>query len=401
VTRPAGVGAAVAVLFAASLAMGGCWNLVPIEDRGLVSMLAIDTAPGGRYRATAAVLHPPGLPPPGPTGQGGGAGAEPVLLRSAASTDMALAVQALQASTYLQLDYTHLEALVVSEPVARAGLGPLLTALAQTPQYSLNSWLLVARGTSAADLLEATKQDLPQPNEVLSRTVRHGRWGTVYFGRRLFTLIKLVPVDGDAFVTAGVTAPRAGAADPIAVPVRLDGLALFRGARLVGWLSGNAALGWRAATGRLHHQTLVVGGPGHGFDLQLVAGTRSVAIANGPRGPGGRLTLRVTAHLSNIHEPAAASNVEPSLTPAAVRSMEAAAASALRRDVEAALREARDSGSDPFGFGEYVRLRDPRYWEGARSTWNARGFGRFPVQVHVEVTMRSVGNVVCSIIRGC
>lgn len=382
--------ARIAILTLCWLGLAGCWNVVPVEDRGLATMLAVDRAWDGTYQVTVAVLHPPGLSPPGPTGQGGGKGAQPVLLRSQPGSSLAEAIQRIQATSYLQLDFTHLQALLVSEDVARTGLGPLLDQLARTPQFSLNGWLVVARGTWARALLEQTQGDLPQPNDVLAKTVRLGRRFTPFYAERISTLLKEMPTAGQAFTTAGVAA---GPPSPsrIGTPFELRGLALFRGAQLVGWLDDGAALGWAAGTGKLEHQTMSVASRGWRFDLNLLGARRRVLVQGPSDSPSVLLSVRVTAHLVNFQGPAG----ERKFTPVLTRRIEQLAAAAMRRDVEAALDEARRAGADIFGLGEYVRLRDPGYWEGARARWDQEGFPRLPVQVQTQVRLTSIGDLLC------
>jgi len=387
--------AAVTVL-AAGLATGGCWNRVPVEERALVAMLGVDQSGSGAYVLTVAMLFPPGLPPPGPAGQGGASGSQPVVLRSATSADPLAALQAIQTATSLQLDFTHLEALVVSEPVARSGLAPVVGALARLPVFSVNEWLVVARGMSAAGLLQKTAHDLPEPNTVLSRTITRGQWATPYFAQRISELLKEMPAKGQDFVTAGVLTPTAPS-PAVAVPVELTGLALFRGGGLAGWLDGGAALGWMAATGHLQHQTMSVDRAGWRFDLVLLGDRPSVAVRPTPDGPSVSMRLSVAAQLANLLAPTSAMD----LTPATLASLEALGDEALTGDVEAALTQARTIGADPFGLGEYVRIADPAYWSRVRDTWGAASFGQLPVAVRVELTIQSAGTVVCPIASGC
>jgi spore germination protein KC len=388
---------AASAVLAAGLLLAGCWNLVPVEDRGLATMLAIDTAPGGGFETTVAVLHPPGLPPPGPTGQGGGSGTVPLFLRSQRSADMVAALERIRAASYLQLDFTHLQALVVSEDAARAGLEPVLDYLARTPQFSLNGWLVVARGTSARDLLEATERDLPQPNAVLSKTIRQARWATPYYADRIFTLLKEIPLAGQAYTTVGIEqGPDRG--ERISAPFVIHGLAMFRRGQLVGWLDDGAALGWAAATGHLQHQALAVNAAGRQFDLELLGSRPRIQVFPAATGPSVLLTLRVTAHLASIRRPLGGGG---ELTEPALHALEGLAADALTADVEEALRQAQAVGADVFGLGEYVRLRDPSYWHRVAADWQGGRFAGLVVRVRAEVAIATAGSIVCPLFGRC
>ncbi len=388
--------AVMAVLLGASVLLGGCWHMIPLEKRGLVSLLAIDAAPAGRYQVTVAVIQPPGLPPPGPSGQGGGAGGTPVFLRSASSRSVAAAVQMLTESTYLHLDFTHLEAVLVSESVARSGLAPALDYIADSPELSQTAWLLVVRRGTAHALLETTEKDLPRPNEVLSQTVEWTRIHTPYQAERVMTAFKEMPLAGMAFTTAGTSAgtSQSGAQT---VPFVVAPEALFRGDRLVGWLQGPAALGWAVAMQHIHHQLLTESIPLGRFDLEMVGARRQIRVApDGSHPPRVALTLRVNAHLADM-----VGSGDFWQSPQRLQTMEAAAAQLLAADVEDGLRTAQAAGADIFGLGEHVRLQDPAYWDLARADWSAHAFPALPVDVHVRVTVSSVGEILCPLIGRC
>lgn len=384
------------VLVLTSSLLAGCWHALPLEKRGLVPLLAIDTAAAGGYRVTVALIQPPGLAPPGPTGGGGTQGGTPVFLRTASAATMVQAIHAITSRTYLYMDFTHLEAVIVSRSVAQHGLTPALEYLARSLEFSQTGWLLVARAGSAAGLLRATQKDLPQPNEVLSQTARWTRLHTPYHTARLMTAFKEMPLSGVSFVTAGVAAGPSSAG-PQSVPWVIGGDALFRRDQLVGWLHGPAALGWALAMNRLRYQAVTVQtGPARA-DLEVIGVARRVEVARDGSGtPRVTLVLSVDAHIASL---LGAGNF--SRAPGQLRALERAAGQVLASDVRQGLAEAQAAGSDAFGLGEYVRLHDPAYWSRIRSHWAGAAFRSLPVRVRVRVRITSVGEILCPLVHSC
>ena len=290
------VAVAVVVAGASCLALAACAQVTPVDQRGLVTLVAVDAAPGSGYTVSVEVLYPAGLPPPGPSGQGGGQSRAPVFIRTQTAANLASAISAISQSTYLRLDFTHLQGVVVSEPVARDGLGPIFNYLARSVQFSINGWVIVARGESAEDLLTQTEKDLPQPNEVLAQTVLWGRLTTPYYAARAFTLLKEMPMAGTDFATVGV-ATGSGGGSRSTTPLVIEGEALFRADRLVGWLDGAPAVGWAALLAHLQQQTLTVPGPSGSWQIQLVGSRRRVRITGPAAQPAVDISANIAAHL--------------------------------------------------------------------------------------------------------
>lgn len=384
-----------ALLWLVAVVLTGCWRTPSLEKRGVVPLLAIDSNGTGGYRVTVAIIQPPGLSPPGPTGSGS-QGNTPVFLRSAAAPSVAAAVHAITSRTYLYMDFTHLEAVVVSAAVARQGLAPVLAYLARSLEFSQTGWLLVARHGSAAQLLEAIQKDLPRPNDVLTATVHATRVHSPFRAARVMTALKEIPLAGTSLVTAGVaTGPTVSGTQT--VPLVMSGDALFRGDRMVGWLTGSAALGWALYTQHLNYQQVSVPVGTHHIQLAVMGERRHLRILGEGSGPP-RITvdLSVDAHLDSTP---GGSNLWRS--PGQLRPMARAADQSLARAVDAAFARAQAVGSDPFGLGEDLRVFDPAYWDRVRARWADGAFRSLALTVRVDVHISSVGEILCPLVHAC
>jgi spore germination protein KC len=382
-----------AVLGGAALALAGCWGVGSIQQRGLVTALAVDAAEGGGYRVTLALANPLGRPTP----QGGTPSGSSIYLRTAEGPTVPQAMLRLEAASHLQLDFTHIQVVVVSEALARAGLGAPLEFLARAPEVITTSWLVVARGEGGADVLQGQRQVRPQVGEVLDQVLRWARQGTPTYASRLYSFLQHVQIPGDDPTTAGVAAGTAPTPD--AVPVQASGVALFQGDRLVGWLDGPAALGWLLATGRAQKQYFTVPTADGPAVLRVVQCRRQIRVRHGPSGPELGLDVRVTARL--VGAPPSGGAADAARSAGQAPGLTDAAAAVLREDVRQAVGSAQAAGSDAFGFGEYVRVWDPLDWSALGGRWDATAFPRAPVAVEVQVRLSSFGLAVCPLLGGC
>lgn len=385
--------AALAAALVGTLLLAGCWGISPVERLGLVTLVGIDALPQAQYQVTLAILNPLGQPTP----QGATAGGQPELLRSASASSVAAAIRRITATSYLQLDFTHVEGVVVSERIARQGLAAPLEFMQRDPEFVTTPWLYVARGESAADVLRESEQVMPDAGIVLAQTTLWSRTLNPDHAERLFTFLEQMQVTGDEPATVGVSVdPAQGKKDTVAF--RLAGVAMFRGDRLVGWLDGPGALGWLVATGRARRQTLIISGPGRdGITLELLSDRRRIQVVHTPSGPEADIQVRVKARV--IATQSAPADYWRSTTSLPV--IKGQAATVIDDDVRAGLRAAQSAGADVFTLGQYVRVQDPMDWRDLQHAWNTDGFRRLPVSVHVELIVRAFGKNICPLIGPC
>lgn len=365
---------------AVGLALVGCWGAPAIDRQGLVALLGVDSAGGGRFQVTADIINAQGLP--SPTGMGQGAGAKPVFLRSAEGDTVAQAVTELARTAQTSLDLTHLEGIVVSEDLARQGLTPLLNYFGSTGELTATAWLFVSRGQSAASLMQVTKNVPPQPGTSLLQTALYGERQVAVSPDRIESLQFRSSQRGDDFATVGVTSDtQHGAATEAGF--RLTGMAVFDGERLAGWLDPPATDGWLLLTGRLRSLRITVNGPYGPFTAKVVAAHRRIRVTSAVPVPRVDITAIVTAHLLTMPPRLP----WPLTDTRASGAVESEIASALWLSASQALHRVQALHSDTFALGQHVRAADAAYWARYGPTWESGAFPALPVHLSVHATI--------------
>ncbi len=390
------IGLRLAVLITvlmAAVVLTGCWGGAAMEKTGLVALMGIDTAPENGYRVTIAVVNPLGLPTP----TGGRPGGPPELLRSAVGVTVGDAVRSLAATTYLDLGFTDMRGIVVSQAVARKGLAGPLEFMARSRQFEETPMLYVARGESASAILSKSEQMMPDAGEVLVGTATWAQNLFPVYADRVFTFLNQMQTKGDEPATAGVSIASSEGHGPT-LAFRLTGTAMFRGDRLVGWLDGPQSLGWLVATGRAKKQILSAQAHNGGtFTFEIGGDRRRIRVTQTSAGPQADIRVDVGAQVMSAGDAPAGFWASP----AALAALREGAALVLTSDIRSALRQAQGAGADIFSLGEYVRLQDPAAWYGLKGSWNTSSFQHMTVTVQVLVTIRSVGKRFCPILGPC
>lgn len=71
--------------------------------------------------------------------------------------------------------------------------------------------------------------------------------------------------------------------------------------------------------------------------------------------------------------------------------MERQMATVITNDINAALKKARELGSDIFGLGQSIYQGYPKEWKQLRDTWNDEGFKEVEVKIEVKANIRRSG----------
>lgn len=353
-------------LLAAALAvlLAGCWDYRDVDERALMLMLGIDRGETQKYRVSVQIPVPQG---PGKEPTSGGRFR--VMVEEGDSIESAL--ERVRASLYRALDLGQLKVLIIGQEVARDGLLPL-DWLWHTRRLPGVAFMAVARETAAAVVAAETP-----PLAIPALFVYHQFKSThntddsivpVYRWRAFGRLHSLL----EDIYLPGMTTRRYG--------LNVAGLAVFRQARLVGWLDPQGASAFnRLRFGRFDGEETVTDPAARDVALRLVGGTSRFGVRLDQRGqPVLWAQLHAEGELRKR-----GGWPEPEV--------EARVAARLAAEVRQMITELQALESDPAGFGERLRRLAPGHPAVASPEAWRRAFARARVEVRASARVRTAG----------
>jgi spore germination protein KC len=385
----------------------GCWDRQELEERAVVLGVSIDRAEEVTQKKEEEVSHlsrtlpapktgmlritvqiaVPGRIPLGPGqggggGGGGGGGIRTVWVVDAVGHTIEEAVNNLQQRVAPPLFLGHLRVIVVSEAVARNGIQNLNDYFHRNPEIRRMNWMFISKGR-AEDFMRASPQLERVPTlyfmTTMDKSVKMGRFPDDFLGM---------------FWSASSSKGKEGYLPYIELQgkdtVQISGLAYFRGDKMVGSTKPievplfMGIMGLNPAGGQAFVKV-----PGTEDYVVWMGKNRKSVIKIQMKDGHPHVAVRVYIE-GNLNEK---TSDEVLLNREVIQQVEQELAKQTKIAYLDLIRKTQEKGADIFGFGEYVRAKQPRYWNEQVKTkerWQEM-YKDLSVDITVQVHVRRVG----------
>lgn len=387
--------------------LSGCWDRLELEERALVLGVGIDEAPGrseeeknvssfgdkhpntetGILKVTAQIAVPGRIPlGPGQSGGGGGGGGggqQTVWVTSATGHTMEDAFNSLQQKVAPPLFFGHLRIIVVSEDVAKKGIDNINDYFRRNPEVRRMNWMFISEG-KAEELLKLSPQLERVPAlyllTTMDQSVKMGRFPNDFLG---------------LFWSAMSAKGREGFLPYVEYgkgsTIRINGLAYFVKDKLVG-TTGPLEIplymgikGLSPAGGEVYVKV-----PGTENDYVMFGGTsRKSSIKASIKNGKPHIAVRIFVEGNLLEKSSNRFKIDSETVMKIQRQLEEDSRKAYLR----LIRKTQQDKSDIFGFGEYIRAKEPAYWNRHIKTEDAWevAYKDLSVDVRVDMHIRRVG----------
>lgn len=371
----------------------GCWSRREIETLAIASGVGVDRVEvdGKRmYRFTVQVVKPGQLAGgEAGGGRGGGGGQKPYLVASTLGKTIWEAERNFTTQTSRKLFLSHTQVVIIGEKLAREGIQPVLDFIQRKHDFRETTLLLVAMGPADTTLMAAAGLEKVTAREI-SDMVVNTRRASVSFPLVTREAISMIQSSGSETILPRVIhIPYGHKGTPTGL--RLNGAAVFKKDKLVGWLTPEETRGWMWVTKRVVSGVVPIPVPGKPGENRISTEISRATASITPSIKNGRLVIKVKINEEGGVGEIPAPGLDPA-EPEVVQQMEQFLAEAIRREVLAALRRAQEEyRSDIFGFGDTVHRAYPKVWKKMEKRWNEEFFPNLEVRVEVEARIRRVG----------
>jgi len=365
----------------------GCWDLIELNNTTLITGIAMEPGHNGKIKLTLETLNA------SEATQKGGKGTSPSVVQSIEGSTTAEAVNQLNQSIDRTMLISHVGIIVFDEKLARTGLSKYLDPLQRSRYIREDVTILISHNTAASNILKVLYPRGEYSSLKIREQVRSYEkgWGGIA-ASRLFDLTQALLVDGREPMIGAVTLngdPKRSedtesikSLAPKAL-VNLSGMAVFRGDKLLGFLTRDESRMVIMARNELHGTTLSVPVEEQGkfaaIRLLRVRPKMQVTLDNGK--PDIRLTVDGEGLIYSIEKKEHLGEVSGYLN------LEKQASDYVQQQLAATIQSVQQKfGVDIFGFGEYMYRRHYKEYSLVADEWNEL-FARTPVKVEARITL--------------
>jgi len=394
------------LLLGVMITQAACWDHREVEQLGIVMATGVESAAGGRVRIIMQNVNPTALGKGAGGGGGGGpmgAANKPYRNRSIEGDTISEAIRDASREAPRQLFFAHNQVIILSEELVRKrGLQEVVDFFQRDPHMRRTTWIIVGRG-DLASLLDEPGQLETTPAQRIDSIIDQRDRTSEYAVQRIGDFLELLESESTQPFTAVVETipnlavpkdPRHGMSigqipEPPEI-IRLNGTAVFRRDKMVGWLSQYESRGLLWVRGEVKGGILEIPSP----DKETISIALEILRSKTKLQPeirNGQIYITVSVREeSNLEE----TLVPLDLTkPETIKKLEELQAEAIRKEIESALAKAQQEyGVDVFGFGEAVHRKYPGEWKEMKKMWPEL-FPGVQVQVQVETKIRRTGLV--------
>jgi len=231
---------AVILIVINTLLLTGCWGMREINELGLVMAVGIDKDAGSNdYIVTVQIAKPT---------VEGTSKVNKVWIGTARGKTIFDAVRALAQISSRRIMWAHNNLIIIGEAVARDGILPVIDFFSHNPEVRMQTFVVVAKGdakqylASASGLDEISGLGFREMYRYELLTAKSVQSNMLRITRKYFTEDRQPVIAGIDFEQEVIKAGAESAKHEIKTIV-LGGAAVFKGAKMIGWLSPDETRG--------------------------------------------------------------------------------------------------------------------------------------------------------------
>ncbi|HHT49013.1 MAG TPA: Ger(x)C family spore germination protein [Firmicutes bacterium] len=361
---------------------GGCWDRRELETLAVVTGMGLNyAAQGDGYEVAFQIVRAAQLQSAS-GGAGGGGELKPVWILRSTGPTVFEAVRNATFQSSRRLFLSHNQVLIISEAVAKGGLLPALEFFVRDHEPRNTQWLLLTPDEpveilDAAAGLERVSAlaivDLMKQYQLTSKIK------PVYLADYIKTRIEKTTANTLPIIRIYETAGKK--------ELLLDGTAILKEDRLVGFLDHKETRGLLWVLGEVRGGVITVDLPGGGkatFEIFDAIPKVKVEFKEG--------RVQVKIEIKERAGLGAQTTYADLSTPEQFKKLENLQTKAIEDEIRAALAKAKAYKADIFGFGEYLYKHDHRTWQRLQKEWE-RYFVDAQVEIKIEAMVEELGLV--------
>ena len=366
-----------------SIFITGCWGNVDLSEVALVSAIGFDKTVNNDYIASAQYILPRAFKTGGGDGEGGGGGEKTFKVVSRTGKSFNINFHTMTTETPYKEFSATFGVYIIGEELARNGIGNFLDIAQRRIESRFSSVVLVAKGTTAQDILN-TKPALTNNPPV--QLIGSPQVSSLSVKKLFVDFVKDLESEGKEAVI--------GVVEKKGDRIIIQGAAVFKNEKLAGWLNRSETRGYLFATDQVKNIGFLIRNPldpGNNITIYVNNSKKQLKMKWKDEHP--LFMVHVKAETTISEESGFVDFSKKENIAAIISASNREIKKEIGRTITLAYRKYR---CDIFGFGELVEKYRPGYWKKVRGEWDSE-LAKIPVQISVRSELVGTGLIVNSL----
>ncbi len=372
---------AVALALSFSFIFSGCMPYTELKEESIVEGVGVDSDSNGGYILTFQIFNPQ-------QGGGGGQGgksstSEQVKILQSSGATLFDAIRNATLQVGRKLYFSNNRAYVIGEDVCKSGISKILDFMERNEQIKPTEHMYVAKG-KASDILTFKKDGQYIPAENFDEMSENSIQTSKLVDVELLETYKDVSngIIDPVLPVATIQADESG--ENI---LELDGTAIFRDNKLVGFLNSNETRGYLWIDGKVQggviHFDLPQGGTA---SMAILSSSSKIKAQNNSGTPSISVNVKLSTKISEIE-----SSKSLIINEKLISKLKTLQENVVKTETKAAIDTAvKTYGADIFGFGMNLYESQPTLWRKLGVDWS-KNSQSLNIQINVDSSIDHTG----------
>lgn len=389
------------LLILLSVSLTGCWSSHEIDNLALIDIIGIDQDDSGQFELTVSVISP--------AGAGTGKIKVTAVVETATGKTLYEAIGKLSSTLSKEIYFGNLGVVVVGEKAARNKMESILDFLKRDNHIRPYVQLLITR-EKIKDIIKTEPQLRSNLGSEIQSMVTNRRYKHMEIVKDLSQFLKDFSSDTkdpftgeirwaarDGINTAGKTKSSEGdvsqqdakGSEQNAGTLSIQGSAVFKHKKYIGWLNDQETRGLLLLRGELTNDIIVVNSPKEGNGSISIRINKSSSQLS-PRFIGGQpvmdANIKIEGDILDIDYP------DFKLTVDQINHINVALEEEIRQQVMTVLDKTQKQWqADVFGFGDKIYHQYPNEWNQIANQWRTGGLSGMKVNLFIVANISRSG----------
>ncbi|OBZ18906.1 spore gernimation protein GerC [Bacillus sp. FJAT-27264] len=373
------------------LSLTGCWSRRELNELLIVLGIGFDWV-DDEFLVSFQVVNPSEI-----SAQKRGGDRPPTTLFQGRGKTLLEAARFLTAEAPRKVYMGHLQFYVIGEELAKRGISDFVDNALRDNEHRMDFNVVVARETKAENILKlyTPLEKLPTYSMLHSLETSEKNWAPTV-SVTMDDVMKRLSSDGVDLTLTGIkligNLQQAEAKSNLETFLphsrfRYNGIAAFKGDKLIGWLNQQESKGYTDIANKLESTSIEIPcGPTLYTGIEVTSSKSKVEskIIDGIP----EMTISIRSEGSINQKSCRDINL---MDPETITKLQKQAVEIIRSNAEAAVHRSKKMKSDFLGFGEVIAKSHPHYWDTIKESWIEDFLSKTKVRYKIEMLIRKTG----------